>query len=86
MNYFRKIGFVIIIMWLLVPCLQAQSSNDGDGTFTNPVLWSDVPDPDVIRVGDDFYLVSTTMHLAPGAPVMHSKDLVNWKIAMCLIN
>ena len=81
MNYFRKIGFVIIIMWLLVPCLQAQSSDNGDGTFTNPVLWSDVPDPDVIRVGDDFYLVSTTMHLAPGAPVMHSKDLVNWKIA-----
>ena len=47
--------------------------------FKNPVLWADVPDPDVIRVGDDYWLVSTTMHLMPGAPVMHSKDLVNWK-------
>ena len=80
MNYFRKIGFVIIIAWLFVPCLQAQSSDNDDGTFTNPVLWSDVPDPDVIRAGDDFYLVSTTMHLSPGAPVMRSKDLVNWEI------
>lgn len=58
----------------------AQSSDNGDGTFTNPVLWADVPDPDVIRVGDDYYMVSTTMHLMPGAPIMHSKDLVNWKI------
>lgn len=58
----------------------AQSSDNGNGTFTNPVLWADVPDPDVIRVGDDYYMVSTTMHLMPGAPIMHSKDLVNWKI------
>ena len=48
-------------------------------TFHNPFIWADVPDPDVIRVGDDFYMVSTTMHLMPGAPIMHSKDLVNWK-------
>lgn len=47
-------------------------------TFKNPVVWADVPDPDVIRVGDYFYMVSTTMHLMPGAPVMRSKDLVNW--------
>ena len=45
----------------------------------NPMLWADVPDPDVIRVGDTFYLVSTTMHLMPGAPVMASKDLKNWE-------
>ncbi len=45
----------------------------------NPVMWADVPDPDVIRVGDDYYMVSTTMHLMPGCPVMHSKDLVNWE-------
>ena len=43
------------------------------------MLWADVPDPDVIRVGDTFYLVSTTMHLMPGAPVMASKDLKNWE-------
>ena len=45
----------------------------------NPMLWADVPDPDVIRVDDTFYLVSTTMHLMPGAPVMASKDLKNWE-------
>ncbi|MDE6741875.1 MAG: glycoside hydrolase 43 family protein [Muribaculaceae bacterium] len=45
----------------------------------NPMIWADVPDPDVIRVGDDYYMVSTTMHLMPGCPVMHSKDLVNWE-------
>lgn len=45
----------------------------------NPVLWADVPDPDVIRVGEDYYMVSTTMHLMPGVPVMHSRDLVHWE-------
>ena len=45
----------------------------------NPMLWADVPDPDVIRVGDTFYMVSTTMHLMPGAPIMRSKDLQNWE-------
>ena len=45
----------------------------------NPMLWADVPDPDVIRVDDTFYLVSTTMHLMPGAPIMQSKDLKNWE-------
>ena len=49
------------------------------GRIQNPMLWADVPDPDVIRVGDTYYLVSTTMHLMPGAPVMASKDLKNWK-------
>ena len=56
-------------------------SNDQDDSFiTNPMFWADVPDPDVIRVGDYFYLVSTTMHLMPGAPIMRSKDLANWEI------
>ena len=54
----------------------------GAGTHAqikNPMLWADVPDPDVIRVGDTFYLVSTTMHLMPGGPIMASKDLKNWE-------
>lgn len=56
---------------------ETQSCNERG--FNNPVIWADVPDPDVIRVGDDFYMVSTTMHLMPGCPVMHSRDLVNWE-------
>lgn len=46
---------------------------------SNPVLWTDVPDPDVIRVGDTYYMSSTTMHFNPGVPIMKSKDMVSWE-------
>ncbi|MCL2717921.1 MAG: glycoside hydrolase 43 family protein [Lachnospiraceae bacterium] len=49
-------------------------------TFTNPVIWADVPDVSVIRVGEVFYMTSTTMHFNPGCPIMKSYDLVNWEI------
>ncbi len=52
-----------------------------NGTYTNPLLWGDWPDPDIIRVGDDFYLVSTSMHYVPGCPILKSKDLINWRMA-----
>lgn len=75
-----KSFFVLLLsVGIGISPLSAQSSDNGDGTFTNPVLWADVPDPDVIRVDDTFYMVSTTMHLMPGAPIMRSKDLVNWE-------
>lgn len=45
----------------------------------NPLFWADYPDPDIIRVGEYYYLVTTTMHLMPGAPVMRSRDLVHWE-------
>ncbi len=64
-------------------CMQAQDETTYTTLHTepvhNPMLWADTPDPDVIRVGDTFYLVTTTMHLMPGAPVMASKDLKNWE-------
>ncbi len=46
----------------------------------NPVIWADVPDISVIRVGGDYYMSSTTMHMSPGLPIMKSKDLVHWKL------
>lgn len=46
----------------------------------NPIMWSDVPDIDVIRVGTTFYMVSTSMHTLPGCPIMKSEDLVNWEL------
>lgn len=52
----------------------------GDGTYCNPVLYSDYSDPDVIRVGDDFYLTASSFNCTPGLPILHSKDLVNWTI------
>lgn len=55
-------------------------------TVNNLWMWSDVPDPDIIRVGDFYYLVSTTMHLMPGAPVMRSRDLVTWETVSYLFD
>jgi beta-xylosidase/GH35 family endo-1,4-beta-xylanase len=46
----------------------------------NPIIWADIPDPDVIRVGDAYYMTSTTMHFSPGVPVMKSSDLIHWNI------
>lgn len=50
------------------------------------MLWGDWPDPDVIRVGDGFYFVSTSMHYLPYCPILKSKDLVNWEIAGYAVN
>jgi len=49
-------------------------------TVNNPIIWADVPDDDIIRVGDTYYMVSTTMFFSPGAPIMKSTDLANWEI------
>ena len=54
-------------------------SDNGNGTYTNPLIAADFPDPDVIRVGDTYYMVSTTMFVFPGVTVLKSHDLVNWE-------
>ena len=61
-------------------------SSEIRSTVINPMAWADLPDPDVIRVGEYYYLVTTTMHLMPGAPVMRSKDLVNWETVSYLFD
>lgn len=48
--------------------------------FVNPILYGDYSDPDVIRVGEDFYMIASSFTYVPGIPVMHSKDLVNWEL------
>ncbi|TFW14760.1 glycoside hydrolase family 43 protein [Duganella callida] len=53
--------------------------DNGNGTFTNPLFYDEFSDPDIIRVGEWFYLTGTTMHAMPGLPVLRSKDLVNWE-------
>jgi beta-xylosidase len=55
-------------------------ADNGDGTYTNPVLYADYSDPDVTRVGDDFYLTASSFNCVPGLPILHSKDLVNWEL------
>ena len=55
-------------------------SDNGDGTYKNPVIYADYSDPDAIRVGDDYYMTSSSFGHFPGLPILHSKDLVNWRI------
>jgi len=55
-------------------------ADNGNGTYTNPILHADYSDPDVIRVGDDYYLIASSFNYVPGLPILQSKDLVNWTI------
>ena len=52
----------------------------GEGTYCNPVLYADYSDPDVIRVGHDFWLTASSFNCTPGLPILHSEDLVNWRL------
>ena len=54
--------------------------DQGDGTYRNPILFADYSDPDVVRVGDDFYLTASSFGCVPGLPILHSRDLVNWRL------
>ncbi len=73
----------VLTFAVLAVTLQAQqlswTADNGNGTFTNPLFYDEFSDPDILRVGDDYYLAGTTMHAVPGLVVLHSKDLVNWE-------
>lgn len=73
--------YFILISLLPMADLTAQKmqSDNGDRTYTNPVIYSDFPDPDVIRVDSTYYMVSTTMFIFPGVTILKSYDLVNWE-------
>ena len=78
----------LLLTWAICLCANAQTTSwtadNGNGTFTNPLFYDEFSDPDVIRVGDDYYLAGTTMHTVPGLVILHSKDLVNWEnISYC---
>jgi len=77
----RAILFIFILLFLPLGNLWAQQtqSDNGNGTYTNPVIYADFPDPDVIRVDFVYYMVSTTMHIFPGVTILKSYDLVNWE-------
>lgn len=83
-NCFKKITAAVTAAALMIsasPVIPKVSiSADQTSVISNPVIWADVPDVDVIRVGDTYYMVSTTMYFSPGAPIMKSKDLVSWEI------
>ncbi|MFT3980605.1 MAG: glycoside hydrolase 43 family protein [Ferruginibacter sp.] len=56
------------------------SPDNGNGTYTNPVIHADYSDPDAVRVGDDFYMIASSFNHIPGLPILHSRDLVNWSL------
>ena len=58
----------------------------GDGTYRNPIIHADFSDPDAVRVGEDFYMTASSFNAAPGLPVLHSKDLVNWNVVGYVFN
>ena len=81
--------FGIFFLFLSTVIVRAQTPNHvskvwspdlGDGNYKNPVIHADYSDPDAIRVGEDYYLVSSSFENVPGLPILHSKDLVNWTI------
>ena len=55
-------------------------ADNGDGTYKNPIIYADYSDPDVVRVGDDYYMTASSFNAAPGLPILHSKDMVNWTL------
>src|SRR5579859_915865 len=57
------------------------TADNGNGTYSNPLFYEEFEDPDIIRVGEDYYLAGTTMHMNPAVQLMHSKDLVNWELS-----
>ncbi len=78
---------LVITLWLLLglcgSVCRAQAvwtADLGDGTYKNPVLYADYSDPDVIRVGEDYWMTSSSFNCSPGLPILHSTDLVNWEI------
>ncbi|AJP72511.1 glycoside hydrolase family 43 protein [Sphingomonas hengshuiensis] len=74
------VASAILLAAALPASAQVWRSDQGDGTFRNPVLYADYPDPDVIRVGSDYYFATTTFVNTPGITILHSKDLVNWTL------
>ncbi|HBN46731.1 MAG TPA: glycoside hydrolase [Prevotella sp.] len=72
---------LLTLLLLVASLLPAQAIQ-----VKNPFIWADTPDPDIIRVGDYYYLVTTTMHLFPGGPVMRSRDLAHWEVVSYLFD
>jgi len=76
-----KKTILLHLFLLFVYTASAQWKSDlGNGRYKNPIIFADYSDPDVIRVNDDFYMISSSFNCMPGIPILHSKDLVGWKI------
>lgn len=77
----KRFALLLIAAMAAVTVSWAWTADNGNGTYTNPLFYDEFSDPDIIRVGDEFYLAGTTMHCVPGLVVLRSPDLVNWDLA-----
>jgi beta-xylosidase len=76
------LGLALLPWSVLAPSILIPSAHAEPGasqTFHNPVIWEDLADLDIVRVGDTYYYSASNMHYSPGAPILRSKDLVNWE-------
>jgi beta-xylosidase len=80
----KRTPSIVILLYVLlcsVPLAgQAWSPDAGDGRYRNPVVFADYSDPDVVRVGDDYYMTASSFNVFPGLPILHSRDLVHWTL------
>ena len=82
----KQLLLTLVLMAATTAAAQTNSwtADNGNGTYTNPLFYDEFSDPDILRVGDDYYLAGTTMHAVPGLVILHSRDLVNWEnISYC---
>src|SRR5262252_5301296 len=89
-SFLTQVAVLVLFIGTSLSCLaatpdsvaaQSWTADNGNGTYSNPLFYEEFEDPDITRVGDDYYLAGTTMHMNPSAIVLHSKDLVNWELA-----
>lgn len=76
----RKIFLIASCLSFQFLAAQTWISDLGNGTYKNPILYADYSDPDAIRVGEDFFMTASSFNEAPGLPILHSKDMVNWQL------
>ncbi|MBN2236928.1 MAG: glycoside hydrolase 43 family protein [Bacteroidales bacterium] len=83
-----KNSIILLLLFSVVGAFAQQTmalskvwvADQSNGTYKNPILHADYSDPDVIRVGDDFYMTASSFNCVPGLPILHSKDMVNWEL------
>lgn len=80
-SFISQLPFYIVIAVFLT-CGEgiSQGADSGTSVYSNPIIHADFSDPDVIRVGEDFYLTASSFNAVPALPILHSRDMINWKI------
>lgn len=82
--YYATAFILLLVIPVQVICQRNLSkvwnADNGDGTYTNPILHADYSDPDVVRVEDNYYMTASSFNCVPGLPLLHSKDLIHWEL------